>query len=66
MEKDWVCIFSTNMLHQAEIGKNLLHDNDIEVVVINKKDSMNLIGAYEIYVKRDDVIRGKHVLKEMD
>lgn len=66
MEKDWVCIYSTNTLYLAEIAKSLLLNDDIGAVVINKKDSNYLFGAYEIYVKRDDVIRGKHILKEMN
>ncbi len=64
MEKDWALIFSTAKLYIAEMVKNVLEDNDIQAVIINKQDSFYLFGDIEVYVKPDDVIRAKFLIKD--
>jgi hypothetical protein len=66
MEKNWVCIYSTNTAYQAEIIKDVLNENDIDAVIINKQDSTYLFGSLEIYIERDNAIRGKHLLDDID
>jgi hypothetical protein len=66
MEKNWVCIYSTNVMYSAEIAKDILIGNNIDAVIINKKDSNYMFGALEVYVERDDVIRGKLLLKHLE
>lgn len=66
MEKNWVCIFTTDKIHLAEIAKGVLEENNIESVVINKKDSNYLFGYVEVYVNRDDAISGKHILRNFE
>ena len=65
MEKDWELLYSTNIIHEAEIIKNLLEHNDIDSIILNKKDSFYVsIGEVELYVKRDDLIKAKFVLEQ--
>jgi hypothetical protein len=66
MERNWVCIYSTNISYKAEIAKELLMENDIDAVVINKQDSNYLFGSLEVYVERDNAVRGKHLLRNLD
>jgi len=67
MEKDWVKIFSTDKTYQAELARQILLENDIQSVVINKKDSSYLIfGETEVYVNRDDVLRAKQLIKTLE
>ena len=40
MEKDWVKIYSSSIEPDVIIKKQLLENNDIEVVIINKQDSV--------------------------
>jgi len=49
----------------AEMAKAILEDNDIEVIVMNKQDSFYLIGDIEVYVKPEDVIRAKFLIKDL-
>lgn len=62
--KDWVCIFTSSKLQEAEIMKGVLAFNEINSVVVNKQDSSYMFGEYEIYVNREDVVKAKFVLKE--
>ncbi len=66
MEKDWVCIYSTDKLHLAEIAKAILHEHEIESVVVNKKDSNYLFGNVELYVNRENALPGKYLLRNLE
>ncbi|MCH7658364.1 MAG: DUF2007 domain-containing protein [Bacteroidetes bacterium] len=66
MEKDWVRAYDTQQEYIAELARAVLSDNDIESVVINKKDSSyHFFGDIEIYVKRDNILRAKLILKQI-
>lgn len=63
MEKEWVKIYATTFFAQAEIIKGMLHENEIESVIINKQDSSYIsFGEVELYVHQDDVIKAKHLV----
>ena len=69
MEKGWVSIFITKREYIAGLAKGLMQENDIQYVSLNQKDSShpNLFpGNIKILVKRENVIRAKYLLKELD
>ena len=67
MEDNWVKIFSTDQPYQAEIARQVLEDNGIHAVVLNKKDSSYLVfGETELYVDQDNVIRAKQLIKTLE
>ena len=67
MEKDWIQVYSTNRMFQAEILKQVLADHEIEAVIINKMDSSyKSFGEIEIYVKNVHVMKAKMLAKEFD
>ena len=67
MEKGWEKIFSSAQPYQAEVAKQILEENGIQAVVINKKDSSYLaFGEAEVYVKQEDVIRAKQYIKNLE
>ena len=59
---DWVCIYTSQKLQDAEIIKSLLTHNEINSVVVNKQDSAYMFGEYEVYVNRDDTVKAKYVI----
>ncbi len=66
MEKDWVIAYESKQEYLAEIARSVLSDNDIESVIINKKDSIyNTFGDVEVYVNRDNLIRAKQILQKL-
>lgn len=66
MEKDWIMIFETAKQFEIEIIKGMLTENDIEAVVINKKDSSYLFGTFELYVSRDNVMKAKTLILDFN
>jgi hypothetical protein len=66
MEKDWFMVFQTEQLYLAEIAKQILYDSDIEVIVINKKDSTYLsFGELELYVHKNNLEIAIDLLKDL-
>jgi len=65
MEKNWVKIYESNNEVRIEMARQMLEDNDIESVIINKKDRAYGFGEFELYCMRDYVIRAKLLLKEL-
>ena len=65
MSPEWKLIYQTGKLYLAEMAKDLLNEEGIEAVLMNKQDSVYLFGDIEIYVKPDDIIRAKFLLKDL-
>lgn len=66
MEKDWVCVFSTDQNYQAEIAKEILENAEINCVVLNENDSnFPTIGNIEILVHEDFQDKATELLKEL-
>ena len=65
MEQGWVKVYSTDEKHLAHIVEEMLGSNDIEVVLMDKKDSANLIaGEVELYVKHENVLRTLNLINK--
>jgi hypothetical protein len=55
MEKGWVIIKTYVNDFEAEIAKDMLNNNSIEAILINKRDSsFNSFGEIELFVKEAD------------
>ena len=58
-------ILSTNNLNKAEIIKQMLEENNIDVVILNKQDSSYLMfGDIEIYIKKEQEQQAKNLLTD--
>jgi len=65
MEKNWVKIYESNNETRIEMARQILEDNNIDSVIINKKDRSYGFGEFELYCMRDYVIRAKLLIKEL-
>ena len=63
---DWTLVYTTNKVWQPNLIKQVLDDNGIVAVVVNKQDSSYLFGNAEIYVRKSDVDKACELLKEID
>ena len=61
---NWVCIYSSKLIHKVEIVKAIFADNNINSVVVNKQDSAYLFGEIELHVHPDDVILAIQLIKK--
>ena len=66
MEENWISVYTTEQPWQAEIAKQILSENGIESVVINKRDSSLLsFGEVQVYVSQEDSEKSKELLKPL-
>ncbi len=64
MSSKWIMIVDFRMMHRAQIVKDFLEDNNINVVIVDKKDSAYQLGWFEVYVERDNVIISKKLIAD--
>lgn len=66
MEDDYRLLTIAADVYEAELIRGLLLENDIEVHVLNKKDSELLIGEVELYVPDDQLAAAREILNQHD
>ncbi len=67
MEDNWVSVFTTDQPYLADIVKQVLQENNIVSVVINKIDSSySMFGEVEVYVDRNLVIKAKSIIESIE
>ena len=56
-------LYSTENPNKAEIIKQMLEENDINVVLLNKQDSSyNMFGTIELYVEEKNINTAKYLI----
>lgn len=58
----WVKIFASAHLHECELVKGMLEDNQITAITVNKQDSVYLFGEIELYVSVEDAFEANHLI----
>jgi hypothetical protein len=67
MEENWNLVYSTNKPYQADIILELLNENGIVGVIINKEDSSYLtFGLVEVYVNISDEEKALSIIKSAE
>lgn len=62
--EDWITVFSSTMLYEIELYRQILQMEGIESVVLNQKDSFYVsIGDIKLKVKNTDVLRAKTIIE---
>lgn len=64
MEKNWTKIYTLTDPIGTEMCKQLLEQNGIPTVLMNKQDSAFKFGKLELYVNDSDVERAKRILED--
>jgi len=60
-------VLSTDNPNKAAIVKQMLEENNIQVVLLNKQDSSYLMfGLVELYVQRNQLEKTEILLKEIN
>ncbi len=60
----WKKVFESRIMHEAEIVKGVLIDNNINAVLINKKDSSYHFGNYEVMVEQENIIKAIKIIQD--
>ena len=59
-------LFSTENPNKAEIIKQMLEENNINVVLLNKQDSSyNMFGSIELYIEEENIDSAKSLITKV-
>lgn len=67
MDNNWVAVYTTDQLYKAEIARQLLGEEGIETVEMNRHDStFNSFGEIEVLVHADKVQKALEIIKNTE
>lgn len=66
MEKNWNKIYSTSNFYTAEMVRQMLIDNNIPAVIMNKQDSSYRFGFVEVFIHQDNESAAKALIEEFE
>lgn len=67
MEDNWVNIYETDQLYQAEIIKGLLCDNGVEALIFNQQDSSYILfGTIKVMINEKDAAKAAKIIKSVN
>ncbi len=61
---EWQKVYQDNQQYRAEIVKAILAENDLDLVLVDKKDSAYQFGHFEVHVAADHVMRALKIINE--
>lgn len=62
--QNWIKVFEDGKQIRAEIVKGVLEENEIQAVVLNKKETVyQIFGTYEVHVKREDAMKATKLIQ---
>lgn len=62
--RDWQKVYQDSLQYRAEIVKAVLEDNELNPVLLSKKDSAYQFGHYEVMVAPEHVIKALKIINE--
>ena len=64
MKNEWVIVYSTSDVFQAEVIKQMLLSSGIDAISMNQKDSSYHFGSVNIYTKEKDMKKAKEIISK--
>ncbi|WP_040302535.1 putative signal transducing protein [Algoriphagus machipongonensis] len=62
--ENWIKVFESDVQIRAEIVKGVLEENQINAVVLNKKETVyHVFGTYEVLVQREDLLLATNIIQ---
>ncbi|MEL6536468.1 MAG: DUF2007 domain-containing protein [Bacteroidota bacterium] len=60
----WKRVYETQVMYRAQMVKDLLEEQEIPALVVNKQNSPYLLGNLEVHVPSDYTLRAIHFINE--
>jgi len=60
----WKRVYETPVTYRAQIVKDLLEEQEIPALVVNKQNSPYLLGNLEVHVPSDYMLKAMHFINE--
>lgn len=59
-------VYATGTEYLAELLKQILEENNINALIINRQDSSYHFGDIEVYVNAEDLLKAKEICEEFE
>ncbi|KQS31485.1 DUF2007 domain-containing protein [Dyadobacter sp. Leaf189] len=67
MDENWIKAYQSSQMIRAEIAREILEQNGIPAVIVNKKDSSYpIFGMCEVHVPASELDRAQTILMNED
>jgi hypothetical protein len=66
MNNDWIKIYTSTQFFKSEMVKQVLIDNEIEAVILNKQDQSYKFGEVEVLVQEHNRETALAIISEND
>lgn len=66
MEANWKKIYATSNFYTAEMIRQMLIDNEIPAVIMNKQDSSYRFGFVEVLIHEDNEMAANVLIEEFE
>lgn len=66
MELNWIKIYATPNFFTAEMIRQMLIDNEIPAVILNKQDSSYRFGFVEVFAHQNHEQAAKNLIEEFE
>jgi hypothetical protein len=66
MKEQNISVYTTDQIHQSEIIRSLLQQNEIEPFILNKRDSMYPVGYIEVFVSENDAEKARKIIEDAE
>lgn len=66
MEKNWNKVYTTQNFFTAEMIRQMLIDNNIPAVIMNKQDSSYRFGLIDVFIHQDNELAAKALIEEFE
>lgn len=63
-EIQWVMVYSSSNEQEISLLQTMLEDNEIESVILNKKDSAYLFGDIELHTSTEDAFAASQLINQ--
>ncbi|MCK5535765.1 MAG: hypothetical protein KAI79_03010 [Bacteroidales bacterium] len=64
--RDWMLAISFSDFHKAMLAKNILSQQNIDAIIMTKRDSAFLLGDIELYIEKEKLSEAKQILIEIN
>lgn len=61
----WISVYETDLLYRAELVKDILNNEDVDAVILNRKDSSYHFGSIQVMVNPEDREKAAKIVKSI-
>ncbi len=61
----WISVYETDQLYRAELTKDILNNEEVDAVILNRKDSSYHFGSIQVMVPPEDREKAAKIVKSI-